>query len=257
MMQEIVVEDVAASSGWFPANVAALNKRFERLSPQDVLRWALVTCGDDVALATGFGLSGIVLMHMASHIRPGTAFFYLQTDLLFAETLALRDRLAERLPIRFSAVSASVTLHDQSRRYGPELWKHNPDLCCQLRKVIPLRRFLAGRRAWVTGIRRDQSPTRNRTKIVDWDYANGLLKVAPLAGWSRQQVWDYIRQYDLPYNPLHDEGYPSIGCEPCTQRVGPNGHERDGRWAGRDKLECGIHVQSPHLELLRGPAARA
>lgn len=242
MAQHITVGDVTFPSSWFPANLAALNRRFESLDPQDILRWALITYGD-VALATGFGYSGVVLMHMVSRIRPGAVFFFLNTGLLFPETLALRERLEERLPIRFVEVPATMTLQDQARRYGPELWKHNPDLCCRLRKVEPLRRFLAGRRAWITAIRRDQSPTRAHIGAVDWDAANGLLKIAPLAMWRRQQVWDYIQTHDLPTNPLHEQGYPSLGCVPCTQAVGPNEHERDGRWAGRSKLECGIHGQ--------------
>lgn len=256
MQQTITAENVITPGAWFPANLPALNQRFEALSAEELLRWTLVTCGEDVALATGFGPSGIVLMHMVSRLRPGTTFFYLNTDLLFAETMALRDRLAEALPIRFVEVPAALTLRDQSRRYGPELWKHNPDLCCRLRKVEPLRRFLAGRRAWVTGIRRDQSPTRASVRVVDYDYANGLLKIAPLAAWTRQQVWDYVRGHDLPYNPLHDQGYPSIGCVPCTAPVDANGHERDGRWAGRDKLECGIHnVSGARFQVSRTPDA--
>ena len=243
MEQQIGIHDVTAPSAWFPANLEALSHRFERLSPYDVLRWALVTCGDDVALATGFGASGVALMHMVSRIRPGSTFFFLQTDLLFPETMALRDRLAKRLPIQFVEVPASITLQDQGRRYGPELWRHNPDLCCRLRKVESLHRFLSGRRAWVSAIRRDQSPTRSQIAVVAWDYANGLLKIAPLATWSRKEVWDYIREHKLPYNPLHDQGYPSIGCFPCTQAVGPDAQERDGRWAGRSKLECGIHAE--------------
>ncbi len=254
MNQQIALDAVTTPPSWFPANLAALGRRFERLSPLEVLRWALVTCGDDVALATGFGASGVVLMHMVSRIRPGTFFFYLQTDLLFPETMALRDRLAETLPIQFTEVPASLTLQQQSRHYGPELWRHNPDLCCQLRKVEPLRRFLQSdsrRRAWVTGIRRDQSPTRANIGVVDWDYATGLLKIAPLATWKQQQVWDYIRRHDLPYNRLHDQGYPSIGCMPCTQAISAGGQERDGRWVGRDKVECGIHVQPGGQRLTR------
>lgn len=234
--------DALSPSKWYPANLAALNRRFEQMTPEELLRWGLVTCADEIALATGFGPSGIVLMHMAVQIRPQTTVFYLQTDLHFPETMALRDQLAARLGIRFIEVSPALTLDEQQRQYGPELWRHNPDLCCQLRKVAPLRRFLADKKAWITGIRRDQSPSRARVQKVDWDYANGLLKLCPLAAWSRAQVMAYIRAHDLPTNSLHDRGYPSIGCRPCTQPAHLS-DERAGRWAGFAKTECGIHVQ--------------
>lgn len=228
---------------WFPANLPAINRRLEGWHPQDILRWGLVTFGEDMALATGFGPSGIVLMHMAAQLRTDATIFYLQTDLFFPETLALRDVLAEKLAITFTEVHSGLSLGEQAHRFGPRLWESSPDLCCSLRKVEPLRRFLAAKKAWVTAIRRDQSPTRANAAIVSWDNANHLLKLCPLAGWTSAQVWAYIEEHDLPYNTLHDQGYPSIGCMPCTRPVGAGGQERDGRWVGTNKLECGIHIQ--------------
>jgi phosphoadenosine phosphosulfate reductase len=238
-----ITENRKPAASWFPANLDSLSRRFERQHPVEALRWGLATYGEDIALATGFGPSGVVLMHLVSRLRPNTTVFYLQTDLLFPETLALRDRLAGRLGIRFNELRPQLSLDEQTQDYGPELWQSQPDLCCHLRKVEPLRRFLAGKKAWISGIRRDQSPTRAALNVVDWDRANQLIKISPLAGWTRDQVWSYLREHDLPYNPLHDQGYPSIGCTPCTRPVSPGEGERSGRWAGTAKMECGIHIQ--------------
>lgn len=228
---------------WYPANLQRIARRFEGMAPQEALRWGLVSGGEDAALATGFGPSGVALMHMAAQLRRETAVFYLQTDLLFPETLALRDELAARLGLRFIEVPASLTLAEQQAQYGAELWRRSPDLCCRLRKVQPLRRFLRHKKVWITGIRRDQSPTRAHVRVVDWDYANQLIKICPLAAWTRDEVWDYVHRHNLPYNPLHDQGYPSIGCMPCTRPAAATDDERAGRWAGSSKIECGIHVQ--------------
>jgi phosphoadenosine phosphosulfate reductase len=227
---------------WLPANLPRISHRFEQRGPRELLRWGLATYGEEIVLATGFGLSGIVLMHLVAGLRPGTAVFYLQTDLHFPETMALRDRLAERLGLRFIEIRPEMSLSDQQRQYGPELWRHNPDLCCQLRKVQPLRRFLADKKGWITGIRRDQSPTRSRTSLVEWDQANQIVKLNPLAAWSRELVWRYIEQHGLPYNSLRDQGYASIGCRPCTRSINAGEDERAGRWAGLSKTECGIHL---------------
>jgi phosphoadenosine phosphosulfate reductase len=247
MTNQIKLAENQTAPTWFPANLDSLNRRFERLQPKDVLRWGLTTFAEDIVLATGFGPSGIVLMHIVSQIQPRlrsqTAVFYLQTDLFFPETLTLRDQLAERLGLRFVEVHSGLSLNEQAHQFGPALWQRNPDLCCRLRKVEPLRRFLAGKKAWITGIRRDQSLTRRSARIIAWDKANHLLKLSPLAAWTKADVWDYIHEHDLPTNVLHDEGYPSIGCMPCTHPVIPGDDERAGRWAGTDKLECGIHIQ--------------
>ncbi len=226
---------------WRPGNLAGLNKRFEGAEPEKLLRWALHTYQEDVAMATGFGASGVVLMDMVARIRPKTTIFYLNTDLLFPETLALRDQLAERLDITFTSVHSAISLGTQAAMYGEQLWQRSPDLCCKLRKVEPLRRFLADKKAWVTGIRRDQSATRANTAMIGWDDANRLLKLSPLAGWTKKDVWKYIYERDLPYNPLLDQGYTSLGCLPCTRRANGATDERASRWVGFEKVECGIH----------------
>jgi phosphoadenosine phosphosulfate reductase len=233
---------------WQPANLHAIGRRFDRQHPRNVLRWALTTYAQEIALATGFGPSGIVLMHMVSELRPRTTIFYLQTDLLFPESMELRDELARRLGITFSEIRPDISLLDQARSHGYNLWQSDPDLCCKIRKVLPLRHFLSGKKAWITGIRRDQSPSRAGIRVVDWDGANELVKICPLAHWHRDQVWNYLLEHDLPYNPLHDQGYPSIGCMPCTRIADPGSDERAGRWAGSQKTECGIHVQPVDLQ---------
>ena len=226
---------------WFPSNISALNRRFENDSPENLLKWATATIGDDVALSTGFGLSGIVLMHMLSKIRPWTPVFYLETDLHFAETHTLREELMGKLGLQIEAVHSGLSLNDQAKRFGPELWRSEPDLCCELRKVDPLKKYLAEKRGWITGIRRDQSATRANTPVISWDDNFQVVKLAPLATWSRNDVWKYIRRHNLPYNKLHNQGYPSIGCATCTFKVTDQAGERTGRWAGFNKTECGIH----------------
>lgn len=210
--------------------------------PQDVLRWALETFGpDEIALACSFGAEDVVLVDMASRIRPGVRVFYLDTDLLFPETYETRDRVAARYDVRMEQVRPVLSLAAQAERYGEALWARNPDECCRLRKVEPLRGALAGLRAWVTGIRREQSPTRAGALEVEWDQGFGVVKVNPLVRWTWDEVWGYIRAHDVPYNPLHDRSYPSIGCVPCTRPVRPGEDFRAGRWSGFAKMECGLH----------------
>jgi phosphoadenosine phosphosulfate reductase len=235
--------ELPRSISWFPANLGAINRRFDTKPTEALLRWGLTTFGNDIVLATGFGPSGIVLMHMISQIRPETAVFYLQTDLFFPETIALRDQLADRLNMNFVEVHSGLSLSEQSHQFGGALWQRNPDLCCRLRKVNPMRRFLSDKKAWITGIRRDQATTRANTLLFSWDNANQLIKLSPLAAWTREQVWTYIGEHNLPYNDLHDEGFPSIGCLPCTQAVSLGANERAGRWSDLEKTECGIHFQ--------------
>jgi phosphoadenosine phosphosulfate reductase len=222
-------------------DLKAISNEFETASPEAVLRWAIEEFSPDVALATGFGAEGCVLVSMLSAISPSTRIFYLDTDLLFEETYALRDRLEARYGVHFERRATSLSLSDQAARYGERLWESQPDLCCRLRKVEPLREMLKGLRAWVTAIRRDQSPARAGTGLVERDEKFGLIKVNPLAAWSAHDVWNYIAKHDVPYNTLHDQGYPSIGCVPCTTPVQLGETSRAGRWRGTGKSECGIH----------------
>lgn len=222
-------------------DLKVISDEFETAPPEVLLRWAVEEFGPDVALATGFGAEGCVLVAMLSAINPATRIFYLDTDLLFPETYILRDRLEARYGVRFERCATRLSLNAQAAEYGERLWEREPDLCCRLRKVEPLREMLSGLRAWVTAIRRDQSPWRAGIGLVEQDEKFGLIKVNPLAAWSSRDVWNYIAEYDVPYNPLHDQGYPSIGCVPCTTPVQIGEMPRAGRWRGMDKSECGLH----------------
>ena len=228
---------------WTVNQLKQASTELEGSSPQLVLRWGFENFAPDIVLATGFGPEGVALMHMASEIRPETRVFYLDTDLLFPETYALRDELVRRLGIRFERVPAGLSLGEQASRYGEALWQSDPDSCCYLRKVVPQRDYLRSYRAWITGIRRDQTIFRANAGLVEWDNTNKMVKFNPLAAWTNEQVWDYIRANDLPYNSLHDQGYPSIGCFPCTRAVAPGEDPRSGRWSGSLKTECGIHLK--------------
>ena len=222
----------------------AISDEFEGGSPEAVLRWAIEQFSPDIALATGFGAEGCVLVAMLAAISPGTRIFYLDTDLLFPETYALRDQLEVRYGVHFERRATSLSVEDQAAKYGERLWEREPDLCCRLRKVEPLREMLQGLNAWVTAIRRDQSPARADISLVERDEKFGLFKINPLAAWSARDVWRYIVKHDVPYNALHDQGYPSIGCTPCTTPVQIGEIPRAGRWRGTGKSECGIHERT-------------
>jgi phosphoadenosine phosphosulfate reductase len=206
-----------------------------------ILRWALNEFGPDVALATGFGAEGCVLVSLLAELDVRARIFYLDTDLLFPETYELRDQLELRYGVRFERRSTRLSLNEQAEQYGERLWEQRPDECCRLRKIQPLREMLTGLRAWITGIRREQSPTRMNAAIVERDQQFGVVKINPLARWSADEIRDYIEINDVPYNPLHDQGYRSIGCLPCTTPVKILESSRAGRWRGIEKTECGIH----------------
>ena len=227
---------------WTPALLKEVSAKLEGGSPQDVLQWGFDNFGSEIVLATGFGPEGVVLMHLVSQMRPETKVFYLDTDVLFSNTLELRDELEKRLGINFVRVHSGLSLDEQALRHGEALWERDPDTCCLMRKVIPQREFLKNYSAWITGIRRDQTAFRANTRLVEWDIPNKMVKLNPLAAWTSDQVWDHIKENDLPYNILHDYGYPSIGCWPCTKSVKEGEDPRSGRWAGKAKTECGIHL---------------
>ena len=232
-----------AFAPWTRSRLSALNAQFEAQSPQTLLQWAAGTFGGDVVQGTGFGPSGIVIMDMLAEVAPGATVFYLDTDLLFPETYQLRDDLAACLDVEIVRVHCGMTPAEQAAAEGPALWTHAPNRCCHLRKVAPLQRYLADKRAWITGIRRDQSAARAQTPLLSWAARCQVLKINPLAAWTRKDVWRYLLEHDLPYNPLHDKGYPSIGCVPCTAAVPEtDGYSRRGRWQGSTKSECGLHA---------------
>jgi phosphoadenylyl-sulfate reductase (thioredoxin) len=208
----------------------------------EVLRWAAERYAPRIGFATGFGVEGCVLIDLIGRHRLPIDVFTLDTGLLFTETYALWRRLEARYGLTIRAVRPEQTVAEQAAAHGPALWERAPDRCCQLRKVEPLRRALAGLDAWVTAIRRDQTKERADARAVERDARFGLVKVNPLAAWTSQEIWSYVRTHDVPCNPLHDQGYPSIGCWPCTSPVAPGEDPRAGRWRGRGKKECGLHA---------------
>jgi len=219
----------------------AVSEGFEGASPEAVLYWAAGEFGGEVALATGFGAEGCVLIDMLARVAPRMRVFYLDTDLLFPETYALVESLRARYGVSFERRATPLSLAAQSELYGERLWERDPEECCRLRKVEPLREMLAGLRAWVTAIRREQTPARAGAGVVERDAKFGLVKINPLAGWSARDVWDYVVKNDVPYNPLHDLSYASVGCVPCTTPVRIGEDPRAGRWRGTAKTECGLH----------------
>ncbi len=215
-------------------------ERFENESAEAVLAYA-VEQYSSLTLACSFGAEDVVLVDMLQKISPTTDIFYLDTDFHFQETYETRDRLAEKYGIEFVQAKPLLTPEEQAAKHGDELWKTEPNACCNIRKVEPLTQILGQYDAWITGIRRDQAPTRANAKKVEYDYKFGLMKFNPLASWTSDDVWNYIRSNDVIYNPLHDNHYPSIGCHYCTRQVMPGEDPRAGRWAGNDKTECGLH----------------
>ncbi len=216
------------------------SESFEQAAPQDILRWAVETYRDQLVVVTSFQPTGIVAIHMLQDIAPQVPVLTLDTGLLFPETYALIDEVQARFHIDLIRVEPEQSLAEQTIAYGDSLWQRDPDTCCQLRKVQPLNKALRNYGAWITGLRRDQSAERANTPIVSHNRKNNLTKICPLANWTETMIWTYIEAHDLPYNALHDQGYHSIGCWPCTETA--SGDDlRSGRWAHSSKTECGIH----------------
>jgi len=225
--------------------VAQVQAVAETWSPQHVLSWAFRTFGKKVAISSAFGVEGMVLIDMASRISKNFRLFTIDTEFLFAETYNLMDRIEEKYGITIERVYSALSPEEQQRVHGEALWTSNPDLCCNLRKVEPLRRKLDELSAWITSIRRDQTSVRSGAKRIEWDAKFGLVKVNPIVDWASKQVWRYIHDHDVPYNALHDQDYPSIGCTHCTRAVRPGEDPRAGRWPGFNKTECGLHIIEP------------
>jgi phosphoadenosine phosphosulfate reductase len=214
----------------------------EAWRPERVLEWAFDTFGNRVAISSAFGAEGMALIDIASRVRQNFRLFTLDTEFLFPETYNLMDQVEQRYGITIERVYPLNSPEEQERQQGPALWQRNPDLCCNLRKVEPLQRKLGELQAWITSIRRDQTAARAGAGKIEWDQKFGLVKVNPIADWSSKQVWQYIREHDVPYNELHERNYPSIGCTHCTRAVRPGEDARAGRWAGFAKTECGLHI---------------
>ena len=227
-----------------PDELTLISDTMETRTPQQILAWAWETYGDKLTMATAFGAEGCAIIAMLSEITRDIYLFNLDTGYQFQETLDTRQRLIDKYGIPVHLVGSSQSVTEMETEYGGPIYGTNSDLCCHIRKVVPLQSALVGYEAWISAIRRDQSPTRAHAPIVSVDRKNGLVKVNPLVNWTKSDVWNFILANDVPYNPLHNSGYPSIGCWPCTRAVGAGEDDRSGRWAGKDKTECGIHVDN-------------
>ncbi|MDR2981146.1 MAG: phosphoadenylyl-sulfate reductase [Puniceicoccales bacterium] len=225
--------------------IAELQDYLEKLDAAGRLAWASRQFGNRAAIGTSFQGAGIVAMHLVKQAKLRIPVFTLDTGLHFIETIELKAELQEHLGITIENITPAFTLEQQASEFGPELWKHDPDLCCQIRKVLPLQEKLTSLDCWITGVRREQSDNRSSARVLELNEdENGrqLWKLNPLVDWTRNQIWEHIRQHNLPYNRLHDQGYRSIGCHTCTRAVADGTNERAGRWTGFNKTECGIHT---------------
>jgi len=222
--------------------IAGASARLEGASPWEVLRWAVERFHPRLTMATAFGAEGCCILHLLAEIEPKVRVFNLDTGYQFRETLELRERIRERYGMTVEFVQPEMSVPEYEAEHGGPLYGLRPDQCCHDRKVVPLRKAVEGYDAWISAIRRDQTGHRGVAGVVQWDAKFSLVKVNPLISWTRSDVWRFILDNDIPYNPLHDQGYPSIGCWPCTVPVSEGADERAGRWAGTTKKECGLHV---------------
>jgi len=213
----------------------------ESWSSEEVLQWASARFEGQVAIASAFGAEGIALLDIAAKIFRPLTVFTLDTGYLFPETRRLIVQVEQRYGIQVEHVLPSLTPEAQETIHGTALWKRNPNLCCQIRKIEPLRKKLSGIRAWITAIRRNQTPARANARKVEWNTRFECIKINPLVDWTEEMVWEYIRRHQLDYNVLHDRNYPSIGCMHCTRAIRPGEDGRAGRWAGFSKTACGLH----------------
>jgi phosphoadenosine phosphosulfate reductase len=230
--------EIETSAG---VDLAEASARLKGAHPREVLRWAVETYHPRLTMATAFGPEGCAIIHMLAEIEPSVRIFNLDTGYQFAETLALRDRIAERYGIEVELVRPDTSVAEYESLHGGPLYVANPDRCCHDRKIVPLKRAVVGYDAWISAIRADQSSHRAKADVVGLDAKFGLVKINPLLNWTKRDVWAFVVEHDIPYNPLHDQGYPSIGCWPCTRPVAIGDDERAGRWSGTAKTECGLH----------------
>jgi phosphoadenosine phosphosulfate reductase len=218
------------------------NDALETASPEEILRWAVERFAPRFTMATAFGPEGMTIIHMLAAIAPQTPIFNLDTGYQFPQTLEMCERVRQRYGIEVELKRPELSVEEYEALHGGPQYRSNPHQCCFDRKIRVLQKAAAGMHAWASGIRRDQSPDRARAPIVGWDDKFQLVKVSPLANWTKKDVWKLISDHDIPYNPLHDQGYASIGCQPCTRAVLFGEDERAGRWSGFAKTECGLHT---------------
>ncbi len=224
--------------------IADANARLLTATPQEVLAWAAERFHPRLLMATAFGAEGCCIIHMLAEIQPLTTVINIDTGYQFAETLDLRERLAVRYGIVVEYVRPELSVPEYEAEHGGPLHPHRPDQCCHDRKIMPLRRAVRDLAplAWISAIRKDQTADRGKADVVQWDAKFNLTKVNPLLNWTKRDVWGFVHKHEVPYNVLHDRDYPSIGCWPCTRPVAPGEDDRAGRWAGKVKKECGLHV---------------
>jgi phosphoadenosine phosphosulfate reductase len=225
------------------AELAEESLRLEQATPQEILLWAVERYAPKFTMATAFGPEGMAIIHMLATIAPQTPVFNLDTGYQFQETLELREEVKRRYGIEVELKRPRQTVEEYEAANGGPVYSHDPNRCCFDRKVRVLQQAAEGFEAWASAIRRDQSPERAAAPIVGWDKKFGLVKISPLANWTKQEVWRLINVEKIPYNPLHDQGYTSVGCWPCTRSVLPGEDERAGRWSGFAKTECGLHTR--------------
>ncbi|WP_326642034.1 phosphoadenylyl-sulfate reductase [Streptosporangium sp. NBC_01755] len=220
--------------------VESASRFLEDASALEIIRWAAATFGDRLCLTAS--MADALLIDLVSRVKPGVDVLFIDTGYHFAETIGTRDAVQQVYDVNVINVKPSRTVAEQERDLGPRLFGRNPDLCCYLRKVEPLNRALEPYLAWVSGIRRDEAVTRSGIKVVEWDAKRQMVKINPIAGWTQDDVDNYMADNGVLINPLHYDNYPSIGCAPCTRQVAPGEDPRSGRWAGMGKTECGLHV---------------
>jgi phosphoadenosine phosphosulfate reductase len=219
-----------------------MNKELSYKDTIDVVKWVYHTFADELVYACSFGAEGIVLIDMISKIRPNAHIVFLDTNVHFKETYELVEKVQQAYPsLRIEIIQPALTLAQQAEQHGGVLWRTEPNTCCSIRKLQPLAKVLANKKAWLSGLRREQSSARAHVQFINKDQKFASIKICPLIHWTWDDVWNYINLYQLPYNELHDKGYPSIGCEHCTLPVEVGENFRAGRWAGFEKTECGLH----------------
>lgn len=225
--------------------VAEISAKLEDHEASDIIAAAIAVYGKEVAVSTAFGAGGLCVMDLAQQFDPDVRTFYIDTGFGFEETDAVANKWVNERRLNLLRVLPQLTPEEQAAEHGDELWRSDPDRCCELRKIEPNNRALEGSRVWIAALRRDEASTRRRTPIlseVQLPSGRTILKLSPIAGWTKKEVWKYILDHQLPYNELHDRGYPSVGCTHCTRPVREGGDEREGRWAGTNKVECGLHL---------------
>lgn len=220
-----------------------INAQFDLMATLERVTWTVLAFAPKLTLASSFGAEDMVLLDMWAKSGAGPVdVFCLDTGLLFPQTYDLIDDVENKYRIQVHRVTPTQTVSQQELQFGANLWQRDPDSCCRLRKVDPLLHHLKGYQAWMTGIRRDQTINRRHAPLIGWDSTHDLVKVNPLAPWTYTDVFDYLKRHRVPFNPLHLQGYPSIGCQPCTQQVTDDRDPRSGRWQGKEKTECGLHL---------------